>query len=151
MFPSIVELQVLMKYYDTNGDGHISYEEFIAGLWEPLPDRLKNIVNRAFDQLDRGSGTVSVEDLKNSFDVSSNQDFLSGARSREDIVQEFIDSFAECAKGHVTKCEFLTYYTDVHLSCPTDEYFIKMMQAVWGVTEDDDAAIYKEQLANFIS
>lgn len=25
------------------------------------------------------------------------------------------------------------------------------MQAVWGVTEDDDAAIYKEQLANFIS
>jgi len=32
LFPSIVELQVLMKYYDSNGDGHISYEEFIAGL-----------------------------------------------------------------------------------------------------------------------
>jgi len=38
-----------MKYYDTNGDGHISYEEFISGLRDPLPDRLKNIVNRAFD------------------------------------------------------------------------------------------------------
>jgi len=92
-----------MKYYDSNGDGHISYEEFIGGLRDPLPDRLKNIVNRAFDWLDRGTGTVSVEDLKNSFDVSSNQDYLSGAWSREDIVQEFVDSFAESAKGHVTK------------------------------------------------
>jgi len=51
----------------------------------------------------------------------------------------------------VTKQDFINYYTDVHLSCPTDEYFIRMMQAVWNVTEDDDAAIYKEQLAFFIS
>jgi len=89
--------------------------------------------------------------LKNSFDVSSNGDFLSGARTREDIVNEFIESFCECSKGYVTKQEFLTYYSDVHLSCPTDEYFIKMMTAVWGVTEDDDAAIYKAQLATFIA
>lgn len=89
--------------------------------------------------------------MKNSFDVSSNGDFLSGARTREDIVNEFIESFCECSKGYVTKQEFLTYYSDVHLSCPTDEYFIKMMTAVWGVTEDDDAAIYKAQLATFIA
>ena len=108
-------------------------------------------MNRAFDKLDRGSGKVTVEGLKNSFDVSTNPDFSSGARSRDDIVQEFIESFAETAKGYVTKSDFLTYYSDVHLSCPTDEYFINMMQAIWGVTEDDDAAVYKEQLANFIS
>lgn len=140
-----------MKYYDSNGDGHISYNEFVAGLRDELNDRLKNIVSRAFDQISGGSGTASVEDLKNSFDVSSNPDFTSGARTRDDIVQEFLDSFSETSKGSVTKQDFINYYTDVHLSCPTDEYFIRMMQAVWNVTEDDDAAIYKEQLAFFIS
>jgi len=38
-----------MKYYDSNGDGHISYNEFVAGLRDELNDRLKNIVSRAFD------------------------------------------------------------------------------------------------------
>lgn len=32
LFPKKVELQALMKYYDINGDGSISYEEFLNGL-----------------------------------------------------------------------------------------------------------------------
>ncbi len=32
LFPKKVELQALMKYYDIDNDGNISYEEFIRGL-----------------------------------------------------------------------------------------------------------------------
>lgn len=32
LFPKKVELQALMKYYDVDGDGNVSYEEFIRGL-----------------------------------------------------------------------------------------------------------------------
>jgi len=32
LFPKKVELQALMKYYDMNGDGSVSYEEFLNGL-----------------------------------------------------------------------------------------------------------------------
>ena len=32
LFPKKVELQALVKYYDVDGDGNISYEEFIRGL-----------------------------------------------------------------------------------------------------------------------
>ena len=32
LFPKKVELQALMKYYDANGDGSISYDEYISGL-----------------------------------------------------------------------------------------------------------------------
>jgi len=32
LFPKKVELQALMKYYDLNKDGSISYEEFLTGL-----------------------------------------------------------------------------------------------------------------------
>lgn len=32
LFPKKVELQALIKYYDVDGDGNVSYEEFIRGL-----------------------------------------------------------------------------------------------------------------------
>lgn len=32
LFPKKVELQALMKYYDMDGDGNITYNEFIRGL-----------------------------------------------------------------------------------------------------------------------
>ena len=32
LFPKKVELQALVKYYDVDGDGNISYEEFLRGL-----------------------------------------------------------------------------------------------------------------------
>ena len=38
-FPKKVELQALMKYYDFNQDGGVSYEEFVTGLREPLTER----------------------------------------------------------------------------------------------------------------
>jgi len=32
LFPKKVELQALIKYYDINGDGRVSYDEFLSGL-----------------------------------------------------------------------------------------------------------------------
>ena len=32
LFPKKVELQALVKYYDMDGDGNITYEEFLRGL-----------------------------------------------------------------------------------------------------------------------
>lgn len=32
LFPKKFDLQALMRYYDTDQDGNISYEEFIRGL-----------------------------------------------------------------------------------------------------------------------
>ena len=32
LFPKKVELQALMKHYDMDGDGNITYEEFLRGL-----------------------------------------------------------------------------------------------------------------------
>jgi len=36
IFVKKVELQALMKYYDIDGDGNITYEEFLNGLKDPL-------------------------------------------------------------------------------------------------------------------
>lgn len=36
LFPTKVQMQVLFKYYDVNGDGVVTYDEFLAALREPL-------------------------------------------------------------------------------------------------------------------
>jgi Ca2+-binding EF-hand superfamily protein len=44
LFPKKVELQALMKYYDVDGDGNVSYEEFLRGLRDELTERRKKMV-----------------------------------------------------------------------------------------------------------
>lgn len=52
LFPKIVEIQALMKYYDVNHDGSLSYEEFIKVLRDPLKERRGGIVEKAWASLD---------------------------------------------------------------------------------------------------
>jgi Ca2+-binding EF-hand superfamily protein len=42
-----------MKYYDVDGDGNVSYEEFLRGLRDELTERRKKMVEKAFKILDR--------------------------------------------------------------------------------------------------
>jgi len=60
-----------MKYYDTNGDGSISYEEFLGGLRDPLSSRKSIIVERAFRRFDpNNTGAILIKDLANAFNAS---------------------------------------------------------------------------------
>ena len=53
IFPKKVELQALMKYYDTDGDGNINYNEFLSGLKDDISERRINMVRKAFAVMDR--------------------------------------------------------------------------------------------------
>ena len=60
-----------MKFYDVDGDGNITYEEFIRGLREPLSDRRKKMVQKAFSLMDKnGSGEITIQDIDAIYDVS---------------------------------------------------------------------------------
>ena len=73
LFPKVVEIQALMRFYDVDGDGNITYEEFIRGLRDPLSDRRKNMVNKAFELIDRNNnGQIGVPDIDAIYDVSQN-------------------------------------------------------------------------------
>ena len=62
-----------MKYYDVDGDGNITYEEFIRGLRDPLTERRKNMVDKAFNLIDRsGNGSIGINDIDAIYDVSHN-------------------------------------------------------------------------------
>ena len=132
-----------MKAYDVDGDGNISYEEFLRGMREELNDRKKGMVQRAFDMLDKdGSGVITFKDVEALYDVSQNPEFLEGTKTRKEIITEFLDTFDGMRgnnDGKITKKEFFDYYTDLAISTPSEEYFVVMMQQTWGIGEDEDS------------
>jgi Ca2+-binding EF-hand superfamily protein len=139
-----------MKYYDVDGDGNITYEEFISGLREELSERRKNIVERAFLQMDRdGSGQVTASDIKHLYDVQHNKDFIDGSKTKEEIIEGFLDSF-DGARGNndgiVSHQEWMDYYTDLSMSLPTDQYFVEMMESTWGIVEDEDSDVTQDHI-----
>jgi Ca2+-binding EF-hand superfamily protein len=135
LFPKKVELQALMTYYDVDGDGNITYEEFLRGLRDDLTPRRAAMVQKAFAMLDKdGSGQITISDIAGVYDVSMNPEFLEGRKTKDEILTDFLSNF-EGAKGNrdgvITTKEFTDYYTDLSMSTPSDEYFVRMMESTW--------------------
>jgi len=61
-----------------------------------------------------------------------NPEFIEGRKTREQILNEFLNNF-EGVKGNsiISKQEFYDYYTDLSMSIPSDEYFVRMMESTW--------------------
>ena len=124
-----------MKYYDIDGDGNISYDEFMNGLKDELTERRVNMVKKAFMMLDKdGSGKVTISDIAGIYDVSMNPEFLEGRKTKDEILAEFLNNF-DGARGNndgvLTWEEFYDYYSDLSMSTPSDEYFVRMMESTW--------------------
>lgn len=100
LFPKKVELQALMKYYDVDSDGNISYEEFLNGLKDPLSERRLAMVEKAWQMLDKdGSGVITVKDIEGIYDVSMNPEFLEGKKTKQEILEDFLNNF-DGARGN---------------------------------------------------
>lgn len=75
-----------------------------------------------------------------------NPEYIEGRKSKDQILTEFLNNF-EGARGNrdgvITKDEFFDYYTDLSMSCPSDEYFVRMMESTWQVPEEDNSPALK--------
>ena len=130
-----------MTFYDVNQDGSIGYEEFIRGLRDPLTQRKTDMVKKAFFTMDKDcSKVIGVSDIAYLYDVRSNENFMNGAQTKEEVLGEFLNQFDGLRgnnDGKVTYQEFEDYYTDLAMSTPSDNYFVRMMEQTWGLAEDD--------------
>ena len=70
-----------------------------------------------------------------------NPEFIEGRKTKDQILSDFLQNF-EGAKGNrdgkISQEEFFDYYTDLSMSVPSDEYFVRMMESVWQCPEDDN-------------
>jgi Ca2+-binding EF-hand superfamily protein len=76
-----------MKKYDTDGDGSLSYEEFVTGLREPLNERRRRVVEKAFAQIDQANiGKIAGRDVFNLYNPAADRDFQKRLKSGEEVV-----------------------------------------------------------------
>lgn len=154
LFFKKVELQALVKYYDVDGDGQISLEEFLRGLRDPLTERREAMVWRAYALMDRdGSGKIEAKDVAHLYDVSQHREFIEGTKTKDEILDDFLNSF-DGVKGNndgiITKDEWYEYYTDLSVSIPSDDYFVQMMESTWNICEDEDDSEYHNKINQYV-
>lgn len=93
------------------------------------------MVEKVFALMDKdGSGQITISDVVGIYDVSMNPEFIEGRKTKEEILTTFLNEF-DGSRGNndgvITKSEFLDYYTDLSMSIPSDEYFVRMMESTW--------------------
>ncbi len=93
----------------------------------------KRYIKAAYDKLDvNKDGLVKLDDISQIYDASKHPDFVSGKKSKDQVLLEFM-SLWDCQQkdGIVTFEEFCDYYSDVSASIDSDDYFAEMMIGAW--------------------
>lgn len=132
---SEIEITQIVKNFDTNKDGKLSFDEFIRAMRGDLSARRLDMVHQAYRVLDKdGSGLVTIKDIEMAYDVSFHPDFQSGRKTKDEILREFMCVWETHKKdGIVTVEEFEDYYKDVSCSVDEDDYFELMIRNAWHI------------------
>ena len=86
----------LFKMFDVNHDNTITYEEFMRIVVGEMNENRKNIVDAAFKKLDKtGDGVITVDDIKDVYNVSRHPDVMSKQKTEGEILSEFLDTFEQ--------------------------------------------------------
>lgn len=125
-------MKALHKYYDVDGDGNISYHEFVNALSDnKLSKRKTDMIEKAWMALD-----------------NQQKGCIDAAR-----VKACRKAGATCFEGmeKVTVDDFLQHYREAAMQIPNDEYFVQAIEKTWeGVCEDIDADVKKTKVMHII-
>jgi calcyphosin len=138
-----LEFEELMRHYDADGDGTISFDEFLYAVRGELSPAREQLVEKAFQKLDiDNNGVLTLADIREVYDASGHPEVLSGKKTEEEILEDFLYSMEGAAvipdnamenrrDGQVTMKEFKEYYAFVGASIDTDDEFALMMNNAW--------------------
>ncbi len=131
------QIDALLGFFDKNGDGKISLDEFLVGIRGQLNAKRQAVVDKAFLAFDKTcDGVVDAEDLKDHFNVEKHPKFQSGEMTRDEIFMEFLSNFNDKnGDGKIQRQEFNDYYAAVSADIDHDDYFVLMVLQAWGLAE----------------
>ena len=131
------QIKELFQYFDNSNTGSISYDAFIVKIKGSMNNRRKRLVIMVYDVMDKdGSGQVDILDFTAAYDVSQHPDYLSGKKSKDQLLLEFMSAFEDSNSkdGIITKEEFINYYTSVSANIDSDDYFELMIRNAWHIS-----------------
>lgn len=140
------EIKTLYAYFDSDRSGSVDYDEFLRALRGPMNAGRKKLVAQAYNKLDKDrSGYIDINDIKGVYSAKTHPDVLSGKKTEEQILLEFLETFEthhsirnNNAPDHiVTKEEFEEYYNNISASIDNDQYFELMMNNAWKINDGD--------------
>lgn len=87
-------IPTLYNYFDTNHDGTLNYDEFLMAIRGELNDFRKGLIEKAFRKIDKdNSGFLDIDDIKDIYNATKHPDVMSGKKSEEQILMEFLETF----------------------------------------------------------
>ena len=96
----------------------------------------------AFDILDSDhSGVITIDDLVDRYDVTSNPAYQAGKITKKQAYEEFMSQWDRLEKdGIVTREEFEDYYKGISASIDDDTYFELMIRNAWRIAGGEGMA-----------
>jgi len=83
-----------------------------------------------------------------------NPEFLEGKKTKNEILGEFLNNFESVRDNNsvtITWDEFYDYYSDLSMSTPSDEYFVRMMESTWQIVEQEDVDVTRQTVKHLHS
>ena len=134
------QLKVAFVAFDRDNTGEIDYDEFIRSIRGEMNEFRQKLVQQAFDILDVSkNGEISFEEIKNKYNANRHPDVLSGKKTEDEVLKEFMDTFQETynylcgteTDNIITIEEFLEYYENVSMIIDDDDYFELLLNNEW--------------------
>merc|ERR1711997_785718 len=127
------EAHGLMRLFDTDGDGHVNFDEFLVGIRGSLNAKRQAMVDKAFLKFDAdGSGEITAADLRGVYNCSMHPKVQSGEMTEDEVFLEFLQNFGDRNRdGRVQRAEWNEYYAAVSSSIDNDDHFVQLMKAAW--------------------
>ena len=128
---------------DLNKDGTIDYQEFLKGVIGEMNKRRKRIIQQAFKAIDKnGIGLDELDDMRENYNAKMHPDVLSGKKTEEEVLAEFLDTFEyqfsllndeKENESKISLEEFLDYYNNISLGIKDDDFFEEMIKNVYNL------------------
>ena len=128
------EINILFEEFDTNKNGQINYEEFISAFTGDMCERRKRLITILFETFDKNrKGFVDLDDIRNAYNPINHPDVLSGKRTEDEVLAEFLDNLhyhfsllksdKEQENNKINFEEFLEFFNYISAGIEDDEYF----------------------------
>lgn len=129
------EVNMIFKFFDEDGSGTITYDEFLFGVRGEMNERREQMALLAFDVIDKDkSGILDIDDITEAYDTSKHPDVLAGKKTKGAVLREFLDTFDQGDKdGKVYPNEWKRYYANISASIDDDDYFELMIRNAWHI------------------
>jgi Ca2+-binding EF-hand superfamily protein len=132
------QAESVFRTFDIDNSGVIQYSEFLRAVVGQMNDFRRDLAEQAFRKLDTDSDNHIVKsDIKRRFNAKRHPDVTAGARSEEEVLCEFLDTFEAVHSAYASKTSsenqvdlaaWLRYYNYVSCNIDSDGYFAQLLQ-----------------------